>query len=108
MLGRTLASLRHGVRLGDRNVVNADFARGGDVPGLADLDLRGRRRHERQRPRILEPDDAAREVGLRIATQLEPHRLGQTLEPDATGHAAARAVINLPAEDVLVDSPGHE
>jgi hypothetical protein len=45
---------------------------------------------------------------MAIALEIEHERLARACEPDAPGDAVAGAVVNLPAENVVVNAPGHE
>ena len=62
---------------------------------------------ERDRRGIFESQQAAGEIGMAIAAQVERERRAESGEPDTTGNEAARAVVDLPAEDVFMEAPGH-
>ncbi len=109
VLGRLFAAFAHEISFGHGNVVNAAFARGGDIADGAGLDgdegfaigdglgLTG----------ILKGEEAAGEVGAGVAGEVESDGFGATVEPDPALDAAALAVVNFAADDVVVDAPSH-
>src|SRR5271157_3016189 len=57
--------------------------------------------------RILEFEQAAGQVGMRIALEFQRNRPGTTLDPDFAAHDSLDAIVNLAALYVVMDSKGH-
>ena len=107
MLRRSAAFFKHRVRFVERDVEDAHFARRGDVPGGAALEQSRRSGGQRNGARIFKAEQAAGEVRLAIAAQLEHERLVDPRQPDSAGHEAAGAVVDLATDNVFIDAPGH-